>query len=298
MKMDDKTSKRYISFLERRIKTLSSSGYADDLESLLRIQNELVIQRYGDRDYLISQNKQLMDRITSLERTVAFNNEYIHFLVNSKWWKMSLPLRFPSRIKAKRKFEKGQLDFRINCETKNAKPLDCKVLVLLSTYSPGEEFSVQLDKLLSQKLIKNLEIIVVDYGSVDNTIQLAQSRHVKVLNPYDITKDRACFEASLPEAYDYVIYLEQNKIIDDDFWIFKAIKPIEDNQASATIIFDPSQKEMVEKVKLESYFYELRKRFQLFSDHYFLYLPPNRDNVQFLDPSVLDKSAVVVRKLK
>lgn len=299
--MKDNNSKEYIKFLESKVKELSNDYSQNELNDILKmlskINNDLYQHEYFEKDNLLRQNKELVEQINNHIRTLNFCYDYIYYLSNSFWWKISYFFRFISRNIKKIKYSKNKQISFINNEINVKENLDKRILVLISTFNPGEEIIVQLDNLLKQKLLNNLEIIIVDYGSTDKVVEIAKTKKIKVL---EVPKEKAEYEMlenSITENYDYVIYLNQNKIIEDDYWIIKAIKPIENKQASSTAIFDRIYKNDIDNIKKETFFYELRSRFCFIGNNYFFYLPLNRNNIQYLNPWIIDKTSAVVKKM-
>lgn len=290
----------YIHFLENRIAELSkNTNYShNDLEGLLRIQNDQIMQRYGDREWLIDKNKSLTKQINNLQRTLELSNSYIHFLINSRWWKLTLPLRVVSRRRKEKKYRKKDYNYQFHYESVKKDCIDEKVLILISTYNAGSDFFMQLETLQKQKKVKNYEIVVIDRGSVDNTVKIAEERNVKVIDLFHLHNLDSYFENVLIKDAKYVVYLEQNVIISGDDWIYKSIISIENHYASSVVIFDKKYVDYIESIKNESYFSELKERFRFIYDSYFLFLPINRDDIQYLNPFILDKSNVVIKKVE
>lgn len=294
--MKDNDSKEYIKFLENKVLELQNKSLADELERFLKMQDDLVALQFENREKIILQNRILTDQVHNLQKMIALDFEYIDFLMNSIWWKLSLPFRIFSRNRIKKKYEKRKINFSIDNEI-NEVPIDKKITIIISTYNAGVEFPIQLDYLLKQKLLNNYNIVVIDRGSIDDTVSIAKEKNVNTIDLFNI-RDEECFiETSIISNSDYVIYLDQNKIIEDDYWIFKAIKPIENNQANLTAVYDAKFKKEIEKMLKDTLFHELKKRFVLIDNNYFLYFPSNRNNIQYVNPWVLDHASIVVKKI-
>lgn len=293
--MSEKEQKEYIEFLEKKVVEMPNH-LSDDLERFLKTQNDLHTLLYNDREKLLLQIRSLVEQNSSLLRTIAFDDAYIKFLTNSIWWKLSLPFRVFSRNKIQRKFSKQKNNFSICSDVENKNPLNKQIIIMITTYNAGKEFEFQIEYLKKQKLVDNLEIIIVDKGSTDETLDIAKKHDLKVMNLYNFKDKDAYFENLIISSAAYIIYLKQNKIIDDDYWIFKTIYPIENEQAILTAVYDMTFKSKIEEIKKESYFQDLQQRFFFMDNHYFLFLPPNRDNIQYLNPWVLDKASIVVKK--
>ena len=49
-----------------------------------------------------------------------------------------------------------------------------KISIVIPTYNAGNQFDIMLFKLKKQKFVKSIEIIVVDSGSKDDTLKIAE----------------------------------------------------------------------------------------------------------------------------
>ena len=296
--MKDKDLRDYVNYLEKKSLECSEENLINDMKKFFEIQKNLTNLQFNDRENLIVQNRILAEQVNNLQRTIAFDNDYINFLTQSIWWKMSYPFRIFSRNKLKRKLKKNKNIEVIDLNCDENSPINKKINIIISTYNPGEEFELQIEQLLNQKLIENFEIIIVDRGSIDATINIAKKYKLKVINLFNIRNENSYFENSIISDANYTIYLRQNKIIDDLYWTYKSIKPLENNQAIMTAIFDLSLKKAIDEIKKESYFQDLKERFYITDNHYFLYLPANRNNIQFINPWFLNKACIVIKKTR
>ena len=292
--IDDKD--KYIEELEKEIRMLSlgrekkySDGY-EKLSVLINKQEEFLVQQYRDKDELLSQNQLLNQDVSRLLRTISINHNYINFLANSFWWKITFPMRYAYR---KLKVKKINYHFVKNV-TDDVSNIEEKVSVILFTYNAGEEFLVQLEHLKAQKYILDMEIIVIDRGSKDNTVSYAKDAGAEVIDIKDakITDSRV-YEKILPIINgEYVVIIDQNKVVDSDYWIYQSIVPIKDNMAVSTVFF----KEDVSQVREVTHYPELKSRMVKICDEQVLFFPEDRNAIQYFSPVVLDKSCILVKK--
>lgn len=264
------------------------------LQTLLKAQEDFLVNQYADKDNLLAENKRLNDENAKLVRTIMIDNEYINYLLNSFWWKITIPFRIVSR-KVKRKMKKDNYQFVQELSMiKDFVPVKEKVSILIFTYNAGEEFTVQLKNLSNQKLLENIEIIIIDRGSTDNTLNYARKAQAKIISVKDnqLTNDEI-YERSLSSIHGkYVVFIDQNRVIDSKYWIYQAIRPIIDDKAVSTIFF----KEDVSVVKNTTYYPELKERMATIASEQVLFFPKNRNIIQYMNPALLDKSCVLVKK--
>ena len=282
--MTNEQKDKYILHLENeveRLNKINDSLNYDKLSTVLKAQEDFLICQYADKDNLIADNKRLNKEIDRLIRTIMFNNSYINYRVISR--------------KVRKKMEKFDYDFVENISLKkDFEIIDEKVSVIIFTCNAGEEFSVQLKNINSQKNIKDFEIIVIDKGSTDNTIKISKDAKAKVISlKNNKLTDDEIYEQSLPNIHGkYIAIIEQNKIVDSKYWLYQAIRPIKDNKAIMTAFFNQD----VSFIKNTTYYQELKKRMASIANEQVLFFPQNRDVIQYISPYVLDKTCIIVKK--
>ena len=291
---DDKD--KYIEELEKEIKLLSlgrEKKYSDgeeELSILISKQEDFLVQQYRDKDDLLNQNQLLNQDVSRLLRTISINHNYINFLANSFWWKITFPMRY---IYRKLKVKKTNYPFVKNVSDDVFK-IEEKVSAIIFTYNAGEEFLIQLEHLKTQKNILDIEIIVVDRGSQDHTVSYAKEAGPKVIEMKDLNiTDSRVYEKILPIVNgEYVVIIDQNKVVDSDYWIYQSIIPIKDNMAVSTVFF----KEDVSQIREVTHYPELKSRMVKISGEQVLFFPEDRNAIQYFSPVVLDKSCILVKK--
>ncbi len=290
---DDK--EEYIKKLEEEINVLTKRYKCDSSEEkidyLVSKQEELVNQLYKEREKMYSDNQRLSRENANLVRAILLNHDYINYLTNSFWWKLIYPFRLVYR-----KFKNKKLDYNFVAnvlDSDSIRPIE-SVSVIIFTYNAGEEFSVQLDYLKKQKYINNLEIIVIDRGSKDNTIKYAKEAGATIIDMKDTElTDSEIYESILPSIHgEYVVINEQNKIVDSEYWIYQSIIPLVDDMAVSTIFL----KENISGLTDTSCYRELKSRVTKLYGELVFFFPKNRDVIQYISPAVLDLSSIVVKK--
>ena len=263
------------------------------LKGLLKAQEDFLSQLYNERDNLLNENRRLNNEISKLTRTVVISNNYINYLLNSFWWKSTAPFRSISRkIKRNRKLD---YNFIENIKlSDNIKPIEEKVSIIIFTYNPGVELEIQLKNLTVQKYINDIEIILIDKGSKDNTEKIASKYNARFIKADGQLTDSELYDRCLPNINGkYVVIIEQNKVLDSKYWIYQSIRPIRDKKAISTIFF---RNEEDFKLKEITYYAELKQRFEIISDNKVLFFPENRDIIQYLSTIILDKSSIIVKE--
>lgn len=289
----------YIKALEEEIAILSMNReeyYTPDKEKvgvLLKKQEDFLMQQFQEKEGLVGENIRLNQEIARLTRTIQLNHQFINYLGNSFWWKMTLPLRSIYR-RFKNKEPKYNFVAEIPTDDKKVVGIEDKVSILIFTYNAGEEFPIQLDNLTKQKLLKDFEIIVIDRGSVDKTLDYAKKYGAKIINIEDASlTDSEIYEKILPTIDgEYVVMIDQNKVVDSKYWVYQSIVPLIDNMAVSTVFF----KEDVSFVKNSSHYQELKSRMPNIAGEQVLFFPHNRNIIQYFSVSILDKSCILVKR--
>lgn len=288
----------YIKFLENKVIELSKKSIAEDdgiqFRNLIKYQEEFLLQKYNEKDFLISERERLISENSCLLNTIVLDQSYINYLLNSHWWKITVPLRKICRVILRKKFASAILPKDIDVADSNITALKEKVSIIIFTYNAGNKLSDQLENLNQQKNISNMEVIIVDRGSDDNTVEIAEKYKTKVIKLADISlTDSMAYEKILPQINgSYVVIMAQNKIVNSKYWIYQSIKPIVDKKAAITVFF----KNGFSSIKSSVYYRDLKNRMVKIANEYVLFMPDNRDIVQYISPLILDKSSVIVKK--
>ena len=221
------------------------------------------------------------------------NNNYIKYLLNSFWWKVTIPFRFVSRKLKHKKTIKYNFIEKLPLN-KKSKPIDEKISLIIFTYNAGEEFAVQLNNIKEQKMLNNVEIIVFDRGSCDNTKKYAQKHGCTFISVDNSTStDFKIFERFFSNIDgEYVVLIDQNKIIDSKYWIYQSIRPLRDDKAVVTVFLDRELKDIKESI----FYDELKARMPELEGEQMLFFPKNRDVIQYINTVLLDKTTVLIRK--
>ncbi len=108
-----------------------------------------------------------------------------------------------------------------------------KVSVIILTKNAGDKFELLLDKVYSQKFGEGFEVVVVDSGSVDETLGTAEEFRARIhrIKPGEFHHARTRnLGANLANGH-YLVYLSQDAIPLDNDWLGSLITPLEHKEA-------------------------------------------------------------------
>lgn len=265
----------------------------EQLKNILKMQEEFLFQKYAEKDFLIKENNRLSSENSKFLRTIILDQCYINYLLNSFWWKITFPLRKVSGFFHIKKISKYNYIKNITNDTV-LEPLDVKISVIIFTCNSGPELELQLNNIVGQKLVKNIEIIIVDRGSEDKTVDIAKKYTKNVIEISDSSlTDSEIYEKILPKiSGEYIAIVEEGKILNSKFWIYQMLKPIIDNMSTISIVLENK----IDFFKKNIYSKDLKSRIGFIDNEQVIFLPENRDIIQFITPKILDKTSIIIKK--
>ncbi len=109
--------------------------------------------------------------------------------------------------------------------------LDYKVSVVIPTLNAGAEFQWMLRKLRAQKAIRDIEIVVVDSGSKDETVFWAHEAHCKVVEilPSEFSHSYSRNRGADAASGDYLLFMVQDAYPIGDYWMYGMLRYILDH---------------------------------------------------------------------
>lgn len=109
------------------------------------------------------------------------------------------------------------------------------VSVVIPTKDAGSEFEDLLSIIKNQKGFKVIEIIIVDSGSEDNTISIAESHNVKIIKikSGDFTHSYARNLGAENATGDYILFTVQDACPTNDKWLIELLNVMINTEVSA-----------------------------------------------------------------
>lgn len=101
-----------------------------------------------------------------------------------------------------------------------------KVSVIIPTKNAGNDFQFLLDKIKAQKKIKEIEIIIIDSGSEDNTLEIGKNytNLILLIPPENFSHSKTRNMAAEKARGDYLFFLTQDAIPISESMIYDMIK--------------------------------------------------------------------------
>jgi len=110
-------------------------------------------------------------------------------------------------------------------------------IIDVSIIIPTKNGSITLDRVLSavfeQKTLHTYEVIVIDSGSADNTLGILSRYPVRLyeISPEQFSHSRTRnYGATLSQAASYLVFLNQDAVPVDEYWLDNLVKSIEIEQ--------------------------------------------------------------------
>jgi glycosyltransferase involved in cell wall biosynthesis/SAM-dependent methyltransferase len=103
-----------------------------------------------------------------------------------------------------------------------------KVSVILPTKNAGPDFRYTLEKIRQQKGISDIEIIIVDTGSSDDTLKIADHFNASIISiPPEQFNHGTTRNIGARHAHgEYVLFIVQDAIPAGDFWLYHLVSTI------------------------------------------------------------------------
>lgn len=104
--------------------------------------------------------------------------------------------------------------------------LAAKVSVVIPTLNAGPEFSWLLRKLRAQQAVRELEIVIVDSGSRDSTVETARAAGARVIEilPSEFSHSHARNLGAAAAAGEYLLFMVQDAYPIGDFWLYGMLR--------------------------------------------------------------------------
>ena len=111
----------------------------------------------------------------------------------------------------------------------NTKTIEACVSVIIPTKNAGSDFARVLEKITCQKGIREVEIIVIDSGSSDETLDTAQKFGSRIyqISPEEFNHGTTRNFGAEKARGNYICFLVQDAIPAGDFWLYSMVKVLE-----------------------------------------------------------------------
>jgi rhamnosyltransferase len=108
------------------------------------------------------------------------------------------------------------------------------VSILIPTKNAGGDFQDTLEAIYAQKYPGEFEVIIVDSGSIDNTLAIAENYSTKVhrIKPEDFSHGKTRNLAASLATSDYLVFLTQDAVPATDRWLSNLIRNFKDSKVA------------------------------------------------------------------
>ena len=116
-------------------------------------------------------------------------------------------------------------------------PIDASVSVVIPTFNAGPEFRWLLRKLRSQKGLRQLEIVIVDSGSQDETVSWARAQDCRVveISQAEFNHSHARNLGAAHASADYLIFMVQDAYPIGEYWAYGMLRYLLDHADSGLV---------------------------------------------------------------
>ncbi len=116
-----------------------------------------------------------------------------------------------------------------------AEPIRSRASIIIPTKNAGEEFEYTLRRITQQEGVEDKEVIVIDSGSEDRTLEIAGRYTQKVfrISPGDFHHAMTRNLGAEKATGDFLVFTVQDAIPVSNSWLYKLLRPIHSGEASA-----------------------------------------------------------------
>ncbi len=112
---------------------------------------------------------------------------------------------------------------------------DSKISVIIPTKNAGLDFEFLLKMYITQKGFKEIELVIVDSGSTDNTLEIAEAYHAKIVTilPGEFSHSYARNLGAENASGEYFLFTVQDALPPTDTWLHELMTVLVNNNVSA-----------------------------------------------------------------
>lgn len=109
--------------------------------------------------------------------------------------------------------------------------IDVKVSIIIPTLNAGPEFVWTLRKLNAQRAVREIEIVIVDSGSRDKTVEVARREGAKIVEilPEEFSHSYARNLGADHASGDYVLFMVQDAYPIGNYWLYGILRYLLDH---------------------------------------------------------------------
>ncbi len=142
------------------------------------------------------------------------------------------------RLKAKRNIIQEHYEIPI-IQNESREPIHTKVSIIIPTRNAGMDLQCLLEKIQNQKGLQEIEIIIIDSGSDDDTVHTAKKYTSKIYSivPLDFNHGATRNLGAEKASGDFLIFMSQDAIPIGDFCVFDIVSKMQhdDGIAAASV---------------------------------------------------------------
>jgi glycosyltransferase involved in cell wall biosynthesis/ubiquinone/menaquinone biosynthesis C-methylase UbiE len=145
---------------------------------------------------------------------------------NSFWYKVN-ERKFHKMHLEKNVFVLPENQYFIH-QTEVIDTIDIGISIIIPTKNAGQDFEFVLEKIKNQKGIKNIEIVIVDSGSTDTTLEIAKKYQCKIfsIRPEDFNHGLTRNYGAQQASGEVIVFLVQDAIPIGEYWLYNLVQPL------------------------------------------------------------------------
>lgn len=185
----------------------------------------------------VFKKKKLLSR-RNLQFGIAYIKSYgLMSFINKVFSKLFQKTMFFGRGKSSpvKILEESQNAVLLTAKDYDIQPNDITVSIVIPCKNAGDEFEFLLKMLQAQKGFKHIELVIVDSGSTDQTLEIARRFNAKVveIKPEDFSHSYARNLGAEHATGDYLLFTVQDALPSSDTWLHELYSVLIDNEVAA-----------------------------------------------------------------
>ncbi|MEW6053869.1 MAG: glycosyltransferase family 2 protein [Nitrospirota bacterium] len=230
--------------LEQRINQLrETEKEGQRLEELLQAKEQLVSEIMNTRGWRLLQHyRHIRDGFRALYSGKTQGNLLLKGLKTLKTqglkalvFKMNKKLLFSQSIKQPNPVDFSSLPVRSVSGSDIVHPLESRISVIIPTKNAGRDFEYILQKISRQEGIREIELLIIDSGSGDGTVDIAKkyTEHVFQVSPDEFHHAKTRNFGAEMATGEFLVFTVQDAIPAGAQWLYKLVSPLSAGEASA-----------------------------------------------------------------